>query len=444
MGVLTLDAPISCAAEADFSRRLTTLIAPMPLGLQIQLVSAVAVTLIDAADRERRRRIAELNLEQRGKKSWHLPPVKLTPAGRPVATVPCWPGRQAWLRDVATALDTDSATRIRQSNAKVAAATVLAVATAHAHFAETRTGRHMVASLATLAKRAELSIDQVRRGRRVLRTLGLLVDLQLGRRLTGIEIQAARDLHGHTQTGAASEIALTTPARIAALRPQPAPRSVTAKSAPLSPLGFFSGSELAKNRRTQRKKRATTNRPTAPRPISLQRVTAELVSKSRGLDQTAKYLKKTCHLDAARSSTAPVRHLGGPVRCHRGSGYRHRTFHRPAHQGRTGPRRPTERIELAGPHRQPHEIPGLEARTAGLDGSHADRAGIRRPRASTAGTASSDRSVRSASKRRTARSRETTVRSGSTPQQTSPKRNSRGPGISIWITAQIHAPICSL
>ncbi|MFT7022382.1 MAG: hypothetical protein ACJA07_001466 [Rhodococcus sp. (in: high G+C Gram-positive bacteria)] len=310
MGVLTLETPTSCALDADFPRGLVSLIAPLPLGLQIRLVSAVAVTLIDTVDRERRRRIAELNLEQRGKKSWHLPPVKLTPAGRPVATVPCWPGRQAWLRDVATALDTDSATRIRQSNAKVAAATVLAVATAHAHFAETRTGRHMVASLATLAKRAELSIDQVRRGRRVLRTLGLLVDLQLGRRLTGIEIQAARDLHGHTQTGAASEIALTTPARIAALRPKPAHRSLTHPSAPLSPLGFFSGSELAKNRRTQRKKRATTNQTTTPRPISLQRVTAELVSKSRGLDQTAKYLKKTCHLDAARPSTAPVRHLG--------------------------------------------------------------------------------------------------------------------------------------
>lgn len=310
MGVLTLDAPDSRAAEPDFPSRLTALVAPLSLELQIQLVSAVAVTLIDAADRERRHRIAELNLEQRGKKSWHLPPVKLTPAGRPVATVPCWPGRQAWLRDVAAALDTDSATRIRQSNAKVAAATVLAVATAHAHFAETRTGRHMVASLATLAKRSELSIDQVRRGRRVLRTLGLLVDLQLGRRLTGIEIQAARHLHGHTQTGAASEIALTTPARIAALRPKPAPRSASDTSAPLSPLGFFSGSELAKNRRTLRKKRATTNRTTIPRPISLQRVTAELVSKSRGLDQTAKYLKKTCHLDAARPSTAPVRHLG--------------------------------------------------------------------------------------------------------------------------------------
>lgn len=307
--MLTFDAPSSCVPNADFPRRLTTLISPLPLGFQIRLVSAVAVTLINAADQERRRRIAELNLEQRGKKSWHLPPVKLTPAGRPVATVPCWPGRQAWLRDVATALDTESATRIRQSNAKVAAATVLAVAAAHAHFAETRTGRHMVASLATLAKRSELSIDQVRRGRRVLRTLGLLVDLQLGRRLTGIEIQAARDLHGHTQTGAASEIALTTPARIAALRPNP-PRSASDTSAPLSPLGFFSGSELAKNRRTQRKKRATTNRTTTPRPISLQRVTAELVSKSRGLDQTAKYLKKTCHLDAGRPSTAPVRHLG--------------------------------------------------------------------------------------------------------------------------------------
>ena len=52
------------------------------------------------------------------------------------------------------------------------AQTFLRVCAAHAHHAESTTGRHVCASLATLATKDSLSIDQLERGRRAPETLG--------------------------------------------------------------------------------------------------------------------------------------------------------------------------------------------------------------------------------------------------------------------------------
>ncbi|WP_139319520.1 hypothetical protein [Gordonia sp. CNJ-863] len=176
----------------------------------------------------------------------------------------------------------------------------MATATAHAYYAETRTGRHMTASLRTLAGKAGLSLDQIKDGRRVLRTLGLLVDVAYGQRLTSIEIMAARAHHGGTQLRVASQISLTMPkdavAAVADAEPTPAPAqpSQTAGQGrhqqpkgcpPLSRQGSSRAFSLSKSSTFSREKRTyPAKKLSHGRSLPIQKLAAGIVARCRGLD----------------------------------------------------------------------------------------------------------------------------------------------------------------
>ena len=99
----------------------------------------------------------------------------------------------------------------------------------HAHFAESATGRRVAASIATLINRSGLSIDQIKRCRRTLKALELGVEQARGKKLNGIEREAAarhyEQTHGQAPTrpqiGAASVWALSAPPWAIQAMPEP-------------------------------------------------------------------------------------------------------------------------------------------------------------------------------------------------------------------------------
>lgn len=279
---------------------MAALLEPLCLTARVSLAFAVTCRLLDAVETQQRNEIEDLNAGQRGRRTWQRPTPERTTDGRAPAQVPCWTSREAWLKAVAVLLATAEGAAARRRHHRVAAATVMATATAHAHYAETRTGRHMTASLRTLAGKAGLSLDQIKDGRRVLRTLGLLVDVAYGQRLTGIEIMAARAHHGGTQLRVASQISLTMPkdavAAVAVTEPTPAPDQTSQKTSkgryqppkgcpPLSRQGSSRAFSLSKSSTFSREKRASPSRNlTHGRSLSLQKLAAGIVARCRGLD----------------------------------------------------------------------------------------------------------------------------------------------------------------
>ncbi|WP_249354705.1 Rep protein [Rhodococcus sp. USK13] len=140
------------------------------------------------------------------------------------ACVPVWSGRTEWLRQLRHQITHSDTGRTSVSKHKVGVERMMAVATAHAHFAESKTGRGITASRELIAKYAGVSETTVNRGRRVLRDLGMGVELARGRNLNGREFMAAELHHGGRQHRAASVWALSSPREVVAATP-PAPQS---------------------------------------------------------------------------------------------------------------------------------------------------------------------------------------------------------------------------
>ena len=139
------------------------------------------------------------------------------------AGVPVWSGRAEWLRQLRHQVTHVKAGQTAMSKHKVGVESMIAVAAAHARFADSKTGRGVTASRELVAKHAGVSETTVNRGRRVLRDLGMGVELARGRNLSGREFMAAELLHGGRQHRAASVWALSSPKEVVAATP-PAPQ----------------------------------------------------------------------------------------------------------------------------------------------------------------------------------------------------------------------------
>ncbi|MGW3483886.1 replication protein [Rhodococcus indonesiensis] len=247
---------------------------------------------------------------QRGR-SFSLP----VPDGRH-ARIPIWSGRTTWLRQLRQALTTDTGREALRKH-HISIDRLMAVAAAHAHYADSATGRGVTASRTTLAARAGVSVSTVNRARRVLRTLGAAHELVRGRILTHTEFMAAELHHGGPQHRAASVWALSSPAALVATTPRTPPRphrssrahtrtlryrarhahphtttaTGTTSTRPqvrgrdtLSPGSSVQEPHLSSGS-THQRAHARTHTPTRsqPRPISLQRAAATLVAAAPAL-----------------------------------------------------------------------------------------------------------------------------------------------------------------
>lgn len=240
------------------------------------------------------------------------------PAGA-CARVPTWHSRRYWLALCERIVTHTERGRTALKHHGIAAQTFLRVCAAHARYAESTTGRHVCASLSTLATKDELSIDQLKRGRRALKTLDLGVELVRGKKLNATEREAAARLYAHThgqppsrpQVGAASVWALSAPAWAVETMPAPRtppkrprrrprrrpsrsaerPRTATIRplspahrnspsSAPQSPSGSLSLClSVRKDHQARARAGEQNSTPTMPRPLALQRAAAQLIDR---------------------------------------------------------------------------------------------------------------------------------------------------------------------
>lgn len=237
------------------------------------------------------------------------------PAGA-CARVPTWHSRRYWQRLCEWIVTHTERGRTALTRHGIAATTFLRVCAAHAWYAESTTGRHVCASLATLATTERLSIDQLKRGRRALKTLDLGVELARGKKLNAVEREAAVRLYTRThgqppvrlQIGAASVWALSAPAwaveampapeklskrprrrrrstrsaqdRASTTRPVSSAHRRSQSSAPQSPSGSLSLClSVRKDHQARTRAGEQNSTPTTPRPLVLQRAAAQLIDR---------------------------------------------------------------------------------------------------------------------------------------------------------------------
>lgn len=211
---------------------------------------------------------------QRGE-SWALP-------GRLPAL--CWSSKARWLLAVDVALLSDEGRRrCRALNLSLATARI--IARACAGFADSLTGRHLTASNQTIGEAAAKLAgrsrpwchDVVANTRRVLKELGLAVEVARGRYLTQFERLAAAVHHEGTQIRAASTWVLTMIRRWESKSYLPR-RGPTGSSTPRR--------RNSPNARTRAKAPSgrSSKTPRGPRSLAAQIVTAHLVQRAHGLD----------------------------------------------------------------------------------------------------------------------------------------------------------------
>jgi hypothetical protein len=122
--------------------------------------------------------------------------------------LPSWWGAEDWLSEVADALTVEVCREHR-----IARDTVLAVARGHAAFADYRTGRECRPTNERLVEVVRVSLSTIKRGRRVLRDLGLLVELVRGRSIMTRGERLAAWRRGSSWRQIAAEFALTSRSR---------------------------------------------------------------------------------------------------------------------------------------------------------------------------------------------------------------------------------------
>src|SRR3954447_14831454 len=144
--------------------------------------------------------------------------------------------------------------------------TVLAVARGMAGFADFRTGRDCRPTNAGLVALLRLSLSTVQRARRVLKDLGLVVELIRGRSIMTRTERLAAWRRGSTHRQIAAEFALCSPRR----RPQPQPAIVERDTPPGTP--DLPPSSSDPNTHLQA---TTETRKAAPRPAATQKVPAQ-------------------------------------------------------------------------------------------------------------------------------------------------------------------------
>ncbi len=218
---------------------------------------------------------ANLTHGQRGR-SWALP-------GKPPAL--CWSGRARWLLAVDVALATDEGRRLCRSR-HLSPVTARAIARGCADYADSGTGRHLTASNATISAHAAekagrtrpWSHDVVANTRRVLELLGLAVEIARGRYLSAEERLAAAVHHDCVQMRAASTWALTLIRRwhTKSLLPRRGPTGSKTPRRCNSPKRALTRAKAPSGRSPRDQE--------TPRPLAAQIVTADLISRTHGLD----------------------------------------------------------------------------------------------------------------------------------------------------------------
>ncbi len=202
------------------------------------------------------------------------------PAAGTQGRIPCWATRSRWLKTVETELTSETAADVLKRH-HAAAHTVYRVARADAAAADTTTGRNVRTAHHTVAKNLGVSIDTVRRARRVLRDLGFSVEVVRGRYMTAQEREAATRAHGSKQRRFASTRCLTIPARCRAMHPYP----YGVNSFPQNPSRRVPNSRSrAAGTSTKQPKKRPRARPAAP--LGVQKIAARLVQRMPWLDRT--------------------------------------------------------------------------------------------------------------------------------------------------------------
>lgn len=193
--------------------------------------------------------------------------------------IPCWATRSRWLKLLETELSAETAADVLKKH-HAAASTVYRIARMDAAAADTTTGRNVRTSHQTVARNLGLSIDTVRRARRVLRDLGFSVEVVRGRYMTAVERAAATRAHGSRQRRFASTRCLTIPARCRAMHPYPC--GVKKNSHTPSrrvPSTRWRAAGTSKNQ----PKNTPLTRPTPP--LGVQKIAARLVQRMPWLDR---------------------------------------------------------------------------------------------------------------------------------------------------------------
>lgn len=201
------------------------------------------------------------------------------PAAGIEARIPCWTTRSQWLELVGADLGAETAAEVLRTH-HAAAATVYRVARADAAAADTTTGRNVRTAHATVAHFLGVSIDTVRRARRVLRDLGWSVEVVRGRYMTATEREAATREHGSHQRRFASTRSLTIPARYRAMHPYPS----GVKRNPHNPSRHVPSTRwrAAGTSKDQPKSTPLTRRTP---PLGVQKLAARLVQRMPWLDR---------------------------------------------------------------------------------------------------------------------------------------------------------------
>ena len=195
------------------------------------------------------------------------------------ARIPCWATRSRWLKTVEAELSGEAAADVLRRH-HAAAYTVYRVARMDAAAADTTTGRNVRTSHARVARTLDVSVDTVRRARRVLRDLGFSVEVVRGRYMTAAEREAAARAHGSRQRRFASTRCLTIPARCGAMHPYPS----GVKKNPQNPSRRVPSTRWRAAGRSKDQPKSTPLTRQTP-PLGVQRIAARLVQRMPWLDR---------------------------------------------------------------------------------------------------------------------------------------------------------------
>jgi hypothetical protein len=197
----------------------------------------------------------------------------ITRAGACPASTPVWTSRDGWLAALYRWANSDALAQLcRTEGVSITAPTLLAVATAMSGHADHATGRHVAVTRATLAAAAGCDVRTVTTAWRVLRTARWAVEAQRG--------------HGSPDTPSVGRRP-----SIYHLVSRREPRSTPGDHFHLppsggvclsSPVGTYSPSAPLARRQESRPVKARPWR-CAPRPLALQRLAAEVISRCHGL-----------------------------------------------------------------------------------------------------------------------------------------------------------------
>lgn len=250
------------------------------VGTSDELGNPDAIDLGEIAARNMRA-AAELN-EQTGQRgsSWIIPA-----EDGALANIPVWSGREEWKRELHQALYSEAGLAACK-RLKINPEKVKAVAIMHALNADDRTGRRMAVGMAKLVEATGVSERHIRRARTVLVMLKLAVEAARGRYLSAHERLAAALHHGGRQIRAASTWALTSPREW--IRETQEVRYPQIPNHGLLPRGssFDLSTPVGSNSPTRASARGQKIASTreGSRPVELQRLAAELVARTHGLD----------------------------------------------------------------------------------------------------------------------------------------------------------------